>query len=69
MNQDTTCRRRGFCLAEWLWRVFRQPFEFDAVRGYIASQREHHRKRTFQEELRTLLEKHGVEYDERYIWD
>lgn len=41
----------------------------DAVRDYISSQREHHRKRTFQEELRTLLEKHGVEYDERYIWD
>jgi len=41
----------------------------EAVRDYIASQREHHRKRTFQEELRTLLEKHGVDYDERYIWD
>ena len=41
----------------------------ESVRDYIASQREHHRKRTFQEELRTLLEKHGVEYDERYIWD
>ena len=42
---------------------------FEVVRDYIASQREHHRKRTFQEELRTLLEKHGVAYDDRYIWD
>ena len=42
---------------------------FDAVRDYIAGQREHHLKRTFQDELRALLEKHGVEYDERYIWD
>ena len=41
----------------------------EAVRGYVARQREHHRRRTFQDELRTLLEKHGVEYDERYIWD
>jgi putative transposase len=40
-----------------------------AVRDYIASQREHHRKRTFQDELRALLEKHGVDYDERYVWD
>jgi len=40
-----------------------------AVREYISSQREHHRKRTFQDELRALLEKHGVDYDERYIWD
>jgi REP element-mobilizing transposase RayT len=41
----------------------------EAVRDYVASQREHHRKRTFQDELRTLLEKHGVDYDERYVWD
>jgi REP element-mobilizing transposase RayT len=39
------------------------------VKDYIAGQREHHRKRTFQEELRALLDKHGVDYDERYIWD
>jgi putative transposase len=35
---------------------------------YIQNQREHHRKKTFQEEYRELLEKHGIEYDERYIW-
>jgi REP element-mobilizing transposase RayT len=42
---------------------------FEAVQEYVACQREHHRERTFREELRTLLEKHGVDYDERYIWD
>jgi REP-associated tyrosine transposase len=41
----------------------------DTVRDYIVSQDEHHRKRTFQDELRALLEKHGVDYDERYVWD
>ena len=35
---------------------------------YVANQREHHRVRTFQEEYRAFLEKHGVEYDERYLW-
>ena len=39
----------------------------DVVR-YIQNQREHHRKRTFEEELVELLEKHGIEYDERYLW-
>ena len=39
-----------------------------SVMTYIQNQREHHRKRTFQEEYRELLEKHGIEYDERYIW-
>lgn len=39
------------------------------VRRYIEGQREHHRKRTFQEEYREFLEKHQVPYDERYVWD
>jgi putative transposase len=39
-----------------------------SVIKYIQNQREHHKKKTFQEEYRELLEKHGVEYDERYIW-
>ena len=36
---------------------------------YISNQEAHHRKRTFKEELIGLLEKHGIEYDKRYIWD
>ena len=35
---------------------------------YVTGQREHHRTRTFQEEYRALLEKHEIEYDERYVW-
>jgi len=35
---------------------------------YIQNQREHHRKKTFQEEYLELLQQHGVEYDERYLW-
>jgi putative transposase len=35
---------------------------------YVANQRKHHRARTFQEEFRALLEKHGMEYEERYLW-
>ena len=39
-----------------------------AVSRYIAEQEKHHRKRTFQEELILFLKKHGIEYDERYLW-
>jgi hypothetical protein len=35
---------------------------------YIASQKEHHRKISFQEEFISFLQKYGIEYDERYIW-
>ncbi|MEX0585780.1 MAG: IS200/IS605 family transposase [Pirellulales bacterium] len=41
----------------------------DAVRVYIANQEEHHRTRSFQEEYRLLLDRHGIAYDERYVWD
>jgi REP-associated tyrosine transposase len=41
----------------------------ETVRAYIVNQEEHHKKRTFQEEFRGLLERHGIEFDERYLWD
>jgi REP element-mobilizing transposase RayT len=41
----------------------------DAVIEYIMNQQEHHRVMSYQEEFRRFLERHGVEYDERYIWD
>lgn len=37
------------------------------VQAYIAKQEEHHRIRTFREELVSMLEKHGVAYDDRYL--
>ena len=41
----------------------------DAVKEYIARQPEHHRNTSFQDELRLLLRKHRVEWDEKYLWD
>ena len=41
----------------------------EQVRAYIATQGEHHRKVSFQDEFRALCRKHGVEIDERYAWD
>jgi len=39
------------------------------VRRYIENQEEHHRRMTFQDELRALYTKHEIEFDERYVWD
>ncbi len=41
----------------------------DKVITYILNQAEHHRRQRFQEELLGLLERHGIEYDPRYLWD
>lgn len=43
--------------------------QLPALLQYIDNQEEHHRTRTFKEELLELLEKYGVEYDEKYLWD
>ena len=45
------------------------PSHWQAVEKYILNQEEHHRKETFQDELRRILDKYGAKYDERYLWD
>jgi putative transposase len=68
----------------WVHQTFTQyqDFEWQAGYGafsvsishvkdtidYINNQKEHHRKMTFQEEYLAMLKKHGIEYDERYVW-
>ena len=40
-----------------------------AVTKYIASQEEHHKKHSFQDEFLAFLTKNGIAADEKYIWD
>lgn len=37
------------------------------VKNYIADQREHHRSRTFREELMAFFEKHEIEFREEHL--
>ncbi len=41
----------------------------EQVKQYIAGQEEPHQKMSFQDELRALLRKHEIEWDEKYVWD
>ena len=41
----------------------------ESVIRYIREQEQHHLKMTFPDELRALLRKHEVQWDERYLWD
>lgn len=41
----------------------------DVVRAYIQNQREHHRHKGFEEELREFLKAYDIDWDERYVWD
>ena len=41
----------------------------EKVRGYVARQEQHHRRKTFEEEFREFLKRYKVVYNERYLWD
>jgi len=41
----------------------------EKVTAYIAGQEEHHRVKSFQDEFRTMLTKHGITWDKQYVWD
>ena len=45
------------------------PSQCPRVQRYIGGQEEHHRRLSYQNEFRRLLDKHGIEYDEQYVWD
>lgn len=40
----------------------------DQLNAYILGQKAHHANRDFKEEFRMLLDKHGIEFDEKLIW-
>ena len=41
----------------------------ESVKRYIENQERHHKRLTFQDELRALFQRHKIEFDERYVWD
>ena len=43
--------------------------QIDKVRRYIENQADHHKTKTFKEELVEMLQRHGIEFDPKYLWD
>ena len=67
-------KERGGEFADFAWQGGYAAFSVSQsnvkqVMEYVVAQEEHHRKMTFQDELRALLQKHEMEFDERYVWD
>jgi putative transposase len=62
-------RYRGFFWQRGYGAFSVSPSQLDSVLDYVNKQQEHHRAHTFQEEYRELLRRHGVDFDERYVWD
>jgi hypothetical protein len=67
-------KARGRDYAEFEWQGGYAIFSvsqsnLEQVKHYIANQAEHHRKLGFQDELRALLRRHEIKWDEKYVWD
>jgi REP element-mobilizing transposase RayT len=43
--------------------------QIDSVREYIRGQAEHHQRQSFEDELRTILRRHGIVVDEKYLFE
>lgn len=44
------------------------PSVHDRTKMYIENQEEHHKKMTFQEEVKFFLKEYGIDYNEDYMW-
>jgi REP-associated tyrosine transposase len=67
-------KTKGASYADFHWQARYGAFSVsESLRSkvihYIQTQEEHHKRLTFQEEFRALCERHGIEIDERYVWD
>ena len=65
---------RGIRYAQFHWQDGYGAFsvgytQLNAVKRYIARQKEHHARISFEDEFRYFLKKYDMEYDERYVWD
>ena len=72
-NSSGWVKTLGGMLAKFEWQGGYGAFsvhlsQLEQVKTYIASQEEHHRVRTFQEEYLNILREYRVPYDERYLW-
>ena len=66
---DHKMKMRKFSWQEGFAAFSVSESQVPAVADYIRNQEDHHRKQTYQEEIVTLLERHGIEYDPQYLWD
>ena len=66
---DTFPKMRGFAWQDGYGAFTVSKSNVPDIRTYVQNQREHHRTKTFQEEYIALLQRHEIEYDERYLWD
>lgn len=65
---ETVPQSEGFAWQEGYGAFSVSKSAEQAVTAYIHHQEEHHARQKFTEEFVALLDRHGIPYDERYLW-
>ncbi|MBL4658176.1 MAG: IS200/IS605 family transposase [Flavobacteriales bacterium] len=73
-NSSSWINKRKLVQGKFQWQVGFGAFSYGQsqlprVINYIKNQKEHHGKRTFQEEYKEFLENFEVEYDDQYLFE
>ena len=73
-NSSKWINENQFCKTKFSWQNGYGGFSVSAsqinkVSSYIENQADHHKRKTFKEELIEILDKHGLDYDPKYLWD
>ena len=66
---ETAPDLRGFAWQSGYGAFAVSHSQVEQVKACIANQADHHRTITFQEEFVRFLVRHGIDFDERYLWD
>jgi putative transposase len=74
VESSSWAKRQAQALRDFHWQAGYGAFSVSQsnvgqVSTYVANQEEHHRKMAYQDELRILLTRHEIEFDERYVWE
>lgn len=67
-------KTKGATLSKFGWQDGYSAFsaghaQLPVIEKYIARQKEHHRSRLFEDEMRGFYRKYKIEFDEKYVWD
>ena len=73
-NSSNFINEKGFLKQKFSWQDGYGAFSyaqsnFGFVIDYIKNQKEHHKKKTFQEEYRDFLKKFNIPFEDKYLFD
>ena len=67
-------KTKGGMYSKFAWQDGYSAFsvghtQIAAVEKYVGNQKEHHKKKLFEDEMRGFYSKYKIDFDEKYIWD